>query len=144
MSKDRNYTIVLGGIFVIIGIIVFGVIKYFIFQPENIDLQKQVIDFLTFVIPSSIGTALTMASILNLVEKKELKAVTKLNTEYSTKFIEKLEGIQTIILEIRQNELDREEESLLKEKEHLQVHKQMDNQFKELKNQFDAHIENHT
>ncbi len=141
MSKDRNYIIVLGGIFVIIGIIVFGVVKYFIFGVT--DINSQAMDFLIFTIPSILGASLIIVSILNLVEKKDLKAVTKLNTEYSTKFIEKLESIETTVFAIRESEIDREEEVLEKEKKHIEVHEEIDSKIKALKNIFNEHIENH-
>lgn len=143
MSKERNYIIILGGVLVMIAVIVFGVIKHFLYPVAEIEPPQQAINFLTFVIPSLFLTGLTMSSIANLIEKKELKAVTKLNTEYSTKFIIKLESIETAVLAIRQSEIDREEESLEKEKEHLEVHKKMDSKFKELKSKIDKHIENH-
>ena len=141
MSKDRNYIIVLGGIFVIIGIIIFGVFKYIVFGVT--DVNTQAMDFLIFVIPSVLGASLIIVSILNLVEKKDLKAATKLNTELLTTFVTKLENIETVLLEIRQSEIHQEEESLKKEKEHLEIHKEIDSTFTELINKLNHHIENH-
>lgn len=142
MSKDKNYIVVLGGMIIIIGIIVFACVKYFIFGVTN--MNSAVLDFLLFTIPSILGTSLIIVSILNLNEKRELKQVIKLNTELSTKFVTKLDHIETMILEIRQNEIDQEEEALKKEKEHIQVHKKMDSEFEKYKTKLDDHIENHS
>lgn len=142
MSKSQNYIIVLGGMLVVIFIIIFGVIKYIIFGTEG-DINGQTINFLTYVIPAIIGTGMIIPMVLNLVEKKDLKAVTKLNTELLTTFVKKLENIETVLLEIRQNEIDQEEESLKKEKEHIEVHKKLDSTFTELTNKLNHHIQNH-
>jgi hypothetical protein len=127
---------------VVIFIIIFGVIKYIIFGTEG-DINGQTINFLTYVIPAIIGTGMIIPMVLNLVEKKDLKAVTKLNTELLTTFVKKLENIETVLLEIRQNEIDQEEESLKKEKEHIEVHKKLDSTFTELTNKLNHHIQNH-
>ena len=141
MSKDKNYIVVLIGMIIIIGIIIFACVKYFIFGVTN--MNSAVLDFLLFTIPSILGTSLIIVSVLNLNEKKELKQVIKLNTELSTKFVTKLDNIETMILEIRQNEIDREEDALKKEKEHLEVHKEIDSTIESLKTKIDNHIENH-
>lgn len=142
MSKSQNYIIVLGGMIVVIFIIIFGVIKYIIFGTEG-DINGQTINFLTYVIPAIIGTGMVIPMVLNLVEKKDLKAVTKLNTELLTKFVTKLENIETVLLEIRQSEIDREEDALKKEKEHIGVHKEIDTRFETIEDKFSEHIKNH-
>ncbi len=103
MSKSQNYIIVLGGVFVFIGVIILGLIKYFYYQSQQIEIGKQIIDMLVFVIPSMIGTAMAMVFILNLVEKKELKEVTKLNNEFRNDIIKKEEDNQKTLARIEEN-----------------------------------------
>ncbi len=94
MSKVPNYYITIGGVIVMIGIVVFGSIKYIIFAAQDLNINKQVLDFLSFAIPAMLATALVMSSILNLVEKKELKAITKLSTKYQVENKEVLDRIE--------------------------------------------------
>lgn len=82
MGKSQNYIITLVGVIFIIGIILFGVVRFYIFHAQEPDIKTQTIDFLFYVIPAMIGTAIAMAKILNLNEKKELKAEIKLSNEY--------------------------------------------------------------
>lgn len=103
MSKSQNYIIVLGGVFVFIGVIILGLIKYFYYQSQQIEIGKQIIDMLVFVIPSMIGTAMAMVFILNLVEKKELKEVTKLNNDFRNDIIKKEEDNQKTLARIDEN-----------------------------------------
>lgn len=148
MSKDRNYIIVLGGIFVIIGIIVFGIFKYIIFGITNVNTQAM--DFLIFVIPSILGASLIIVSILNLVEKKDLKALTELNNEYSKTiiiqqetFINQLTKIQEGIAKINENENERNRLLLIKDSKHKKAHENIDTRFNAIEQAFSEHIENH-
>ena len=150
MSKEKNYIIVLGGISVIIGIIIFGAIKHFVYPDPDIELQRHVIDFLTSTIYSTIGTGLIIAMILNLIEKKDLKEVTKLNNEYSktiidqqATFITQLSEISQGISKINENENERNRLLLIKDKKHDRDHETINKRFESLETKIDEHIENH-
>lgn len=150
MSKEKNYIIVLGGIAVIIGIIIFGAIKHFIYPDPDIESQRHIIDFLTSTIYSSIGTGMIIAMILNLVEKKELKGITKLNNDYSEKiisqqetFITQLSDILNGIAKINKNENERNRLLLIKDEKHKKEHEDINYRFESIENKIDEHIENH-
>ena len=93
MSKSQNYIIVLGGVFAIIFVLIIGLIKYFFYQSEQIEIGKQIIDMLIAVIPAMMFCAMTMVGILNYVEKKEVKAATKLNNEFRADIIKQFKKI---------------------------------------------------
>lgn len=149
MSKDKNYIIVLGGMIIIIGIIIFGSVKYFIFGGT--DISSEVLQFLLFTIPSILGTSLIIIGVLNLNEKKELKAVTKQNNEYSekifnqqSKFITQLATISEGIAKINSNENERNRLLLLKDGKNKKEHDNMYKRLDTIETKLDDHIENHS
>ena len=103
MSKSQNYIIVLGGVFAIIFVLIIGLLKFFYFQSQQVETGRQIVDMLIAIIPAIIFAAMTMVGILNYVEKKEVKAATKLNNEFRTDIIKKEEDNQKTLARIEEN-----------------------------------------